>query len=106
MSKCILDVHVSVYFHGCKPGYDLIIIHLLLGNLLVIVVFIKRKKLRTVTNFFLGNLAVADFCVGVICVLPNLTIFCKHQWYFGAVSATCTISLGCPACIHFHCQLL
>lgn len=40
----------------------------ILGNGLVLYIVYKNKRLQTVTNFFIANLAVADFLVGLIAV--------------------------------------
>ncbi|XP_055682988.1 trissin receptor isoform X2 [Lutzomyia longipalpis] len=53
------------------------------GNLLVILVVTLSRRLRSITNFFLANLAVADFCVGVFCVMQNLSIYLIPSWVFG-----------------------
>ena len=41
--------------------------------------------MRSVVNFCLANLAVADFCVGVFCVLPNLSLYMSQHWHGGRV---------------------
>ena len=57
----------------------------------MIVVILKHRRMRTTTNFFLANLAVADFCVGVFCVLPNLSLYLCPYWILGKVS--CRVSM-------------
>ncbi|KAJ8033674.1 Trissin receptor [Holothuria leucospilota] len=56
----------------------------LLGNFLVIYVIIKNKKLRTVTNFFLCNLAFADLLVAILCVIPKMMFFIMNSWPLGS----------------------
>ena len=56
------------------------------GNLLVIFVVLGHRKMRTTTNFFLANLAVADLMVGIFCVLPNLSLYLSPYWKLGRVS--------------------
>jgi hypothetical protein len=41
--------------------------------------------MRTITNFFLANLAVADLAVGIFCVLPNLWVNLRQLWFLGRV---------------------
>uniref|UniRef100_A0A1A9WX90 G-protein coupled receptors family 1 profile domain-containing protein n=1 Tax=Glossina brevipalpis TaxID=37001 RepID=A0A1A9WX90_9MUSC len=52
-------------------------------NLLVILVVTLSRRLRSITNFFLANLALADFCVGLFCVMQNLSIYLIESWVFG-----------------------
>ncbi|XP_025110449.1 trissin receptor-like [Pomacea canaliculata] len=56
-----------------------------LGNIVVLIVFARSKRMHTRTNLFLANLAVADFCVGVFCVLPTLSTFLSRVWVLGQV---------------------
>ena len=42
---------------------------------MVILVVTISRRLRSITNFFLANLAVADLCVGVFCVYQNLSTY-------------------------------
>ena len=52
----------------------------------MIYVILRHRKMRNVTNFFLANLAVSDLCVGLFCVLPNLSTFLSPCWVLGKVS--------------------
>jgi len=62
------------------------------GNILVLVVIAVHKQMRTITNFFLANLAVADLCVGVVCVLPNMSTYVlSPYWRLGRVCANHTV---------------
>ena len=42
------------------------------GNMLVIDVMSKSPRMRTVTNYFIINLAIADLLVLVVCLPPTL----------------------------------
>ncbi|XP_069685937.1 trissin receptor [Periplaneta americana] len=53
------------------------------GNLMVILVVTLSRRLRSITNFFLANLAVADFCVGVFCVYQNISTYLISSWILG-----------------------
>lgn len=59
------------------------------GNIMVLFAIIKSARLRSLTNFFLANLAVADFWIGVFCVMPNLSTFITQNWILG--KAMCKI---------------
>ncbi|XP_030767837.1 trissin receptor-like [Sitophilus oryzae] len=63
--------------------YTLVFCLCFFGNLLVILVVTLSRRLRTTTNFFLANLAAADFCVGVFCVYQNLLIYIVESWILG-----------------------
>ncbi|XP_053958479.1 trissin receptor isoform X2 [Anastrepha ludens] len=63
--------------------YTLVFCCCFFGNLLVILVVTLSRRLRSITNFFLANLALADFCVGLFCVLQNLSIYLIESWVFG-----------------------
>lgn len=39
--------------------------------------------MRTLTNFFLANLACADLCVGIFCVYQNLSLYLMASWNLG-----------------------
>ncbi|XP_022236815.1 trissin receptor-like, partial [Limulus polyphemus] len=50
---------------------------------LVILVVAFHRRMHTITNFFLTNLAVADFCVGLFCVYQNLYNYLAESWSLG-----------------------
>ncbi|XP_077598167.1 neuropeptide Y receptor Y2, like [Stigmatopora nigra] len=66
-------------------AYVAIILLGLLGNSLVIYVIYRFKTLRTVTNFFIGNLAVADLLVNALCLPFTLVYTLQGEWHFGSV---------------------
>ncbi|XP_062866552.1 cholecystokinin receptor-like [Trichomycterus rosablanca] len=79
--------------------YSLIFLLSVFGNLLIIVVLIVNKRMRTVTNSFLLSLAVSDLMMAVFCMpftlIPNLledfifgAVMCKTVAYFMGISVS------------------
>nr|XP_040029813.1 neuropeptide Y receptor Y7 [Gasterosteus aculeatus aculeatus] len=66
-------------------AYSLIILMGLLGNTLVVYMIIRYRKMRTVTNFFIANLALADLLVDTLCLPFTLVYTLLDEWKFGAV---------------------
>ncbi|KAM3864772.1 neuropeptide Y receptor type 2 [Diretmus argenteus] len=66
-------------------AYSTIILFGVIGNSLVIYVVHKFKNLRTVTNFFIVNLAVADLLVNTLCLPFTLIYTLNGEWKFGQV---------------------
>ncbi|KAI1706383.1 7 transmembrane receptor (rhodopsin family) domain-containing protein [Ditylenchus destructor] len=67
-------------------AYILVFFSCLIGNSMIITVIIVNRSMRTITNFFLANLAVADLLVGIFCVCQNgahFVIFEHGTWPFG-----------------------
>jgi hypothetical protein len=54
------------------------------GNLLVLISFRINKQLRTVTNYFLLSLAIADFTIGFFSMPIFFTFFETDRWPFGS----------------------
>ncbi|KAG6460120.1 hypothetical protein O3G_MSEX011786 [Manduca sexta] len=74
----------------------------LIGNALVCIAVYRNHSMRTVTNYFIVNLAVADFMVILFClpatVLWDVTetwflgdVLCKMLLYFQSVSVTVSV---------------
>ncbi|XP_077466632.1 neuropeptide Y receptor Y7 [Stigmatopora argus] len=66
-------------------AYSLIILLGLLGNALVIYMIIRYRNMRTVTNFFIANLALADLLVDTLCLPFTLVYTLLDEWKFGAL---------------------
>ncbi|XP_054855646.1 cholecystokinin receptor type A [Eublepharis macularius] len=79
--------------------YSLIFLLSVLGNTLVIIVLIRNKRMRTVTNIFLLSLAISDLMLCFFCMpftlIPNLlqdfifgSTICKITSYFMGISVS------------------
>ncbi|XP_014780665.1 C-C chemokine receptor type 8, partial [Octopus bimaculoides] len=63
--------------------YLLIFLSAISGNCLVILTLVQNKRLRTVTNVFLFNLAVSDLLLAVFCMPFTLVPFLLRNFIFG-----------------------
>ncbi|XP_074085174.1 neuropeptide Y receptor type 2 [Macrotis lagotis] len=79
-STMLIEVQVILILAYCT-----IILLGVIGNSLVIHVVIKFKSMRTVTNFFIANLAVADLLVNTLCLPFTLTYTLMGEWKMGPV---------------------
>lgn len=55
------------------------------GNLIVIWIVLAHKRMRTVTNYFLVNLSIADAMVSTLNVTFNYTYMLNSHWPFGTL---------------------
>ena len=69
------------------------------GNIIVIWIVVAHKRMRTVTNYFLVNLAMADALISILNTLFNFVYMLYSDWPFGRnyckftqFIAPCTIS--------------
>lgn len=70
----------------------------LVGNTLVCVAVYRNHTMRTVTNYFIVNLAVADFLVIFFCLPPSVVWDVTSTWFFG--TAMCKIVLYLQVGMH------
>lgn len=75
----LIATHTAVFIIG------------LVGNTLVCVAVYKNHTMRTVTNYFLVNLAVADFMVLLFCLPATVVWDVTETWFLG--NALCKILL-------------
>lgn len=65
------------------PLYAIIFFLAVIGNSLVILTLVQNKRMRTITNVFLLNLAISDLFVGVLCMPFTLVGMLKRDFVFG-----------------------
>lgn len=71
----------TVYF-----TYILIFVLALLGNGMVCYIVQSSPRMRTVTNYFIANLAIGDILMSLFCVpFSFLSILILNYWPFGTV---------------------
>ncbi|XP_056442175.1 neuromedin-K receptor-like [Gadus chalcogrammus] len=64
-------------------AYSSVLAVALLGNLIVIWIVLAHRRMRTVTNYFLLNLAFADASMAAFNTLINFIYAVQGEWYFG-----------------------
>lgn len=53
------------------------------GNATVIWIILAHRRMRTVTNYFIVNLALADLCMAAFNAVFNFVYASHNIWYFG-----------------------
>ncbi|KAG8197405.1 hypothetical protein JTE90_014892 [Oedothorax gibbosus] len=69
----LISLHLTVFFVG------------IIGNALVCISVYRNHSMRTVTNYFIVNLAVADFLVILFCLPPSVLWDVTETWFFGSL---------------------
>ncbi|XP_001991193.2 cholecystokinin receptor [Drosophila grimshawi] len=65
------------------PSYSVILLCAIVGNLLVISTLMQNRRMRTITNLFLLNLAISDMLLGVLCMPVTLVGTLLRNFIFG-----------------------
>ncbi|XP_044749521.1 cholecystokinin receptor-like isoform X1 [Coccinella septempunctata] len=83
------------------PLYSIIFMLAVVGNTLVILTLVRNRRMRTITNLFLLNLAVSDLLLGVLCMPFTLIGALLRDFVFGEVMCklvpflqACSVSVG------------
>ncbi|XP_078094691.1 substance-P receptor-like isoform X2 [Mustelus asterias] len=64
-------------------AYSLIVAVAVCGNLVVMWIILAHKRMRTVTNYFLVNLAFAEVSMAAFNTVINFVYAIHNEWYFG-----------------------
>ncbi|XP_070541029.1 beta-2 adrenergic receptor-like [Ptychodera flava] len=78
--------------------FTVITLTAIIGNVFVIVAVFKYRRLRTMTNLFILNLAFADELVGSLIMTTTLTYHFAGKWYFGTVYCHFWLAIDIVAC--------
>lgn len=98
---CLSDADYMdmIYDHLYPTAFEWVLIFMhtvtfvvgLVGNALVCIAVYKNRLMRNVTNYFIVNLAVADFMVILFCLPPTVVWDITETWFLG--TALCKIVL-------------
>ncbi|XP_032085556.1 substance-P receptor-like [Thamnophis elegans] len=66
-----------------SAAYALVVLVSVVGNLVVMWVVLAHRRMRTVTNYFLVNLAFAEAAMAAFNTLVNFTYAVHNDWYYG-----------------------
>ncbi|KAG7225829.1 hypothetical protein INR49_014350 [Caranx melampygus] len=66
-------------------AYSTVLAVAVFGNLIVIWIILAHKRMRTVTNYFLLNLAFSDVSMAAFNTLINFIYAAHGEWYFGEI---------------------
>ncbi|XP_070198577.1 gastrin/cholecystokinin type B receptor-like [Littorina saxatilis] len=86
VAACLGDVKVSNKMSAfLSIPYAIIFLLSVVGNGLVILTLVRHKKMRTITNMYLLNLAVSDLLLAVFCMPFTLVPMMMQAFIFGNV---------------------
>ncbi|KAG8135293.1 hypothetical protein E2320_008317, partial [Naja naja] len=86
------DVNLTEITTFYQPGwqialwaiaYLLIITASIVGNATIIWIILSHRRMRTVTNYFIVNLALSDLLMSALNTVFNFVYACHNVWYFG-----------------------
>ncbi|XP_069557568.1 neuropeptide FF receptor 1 like 2 [Brachyistius frenatus] len=63
-------------------AYSFIFLLCMVGNILVCLIVLENRRMRTVTNLFILNLAISDLLVGIFCIPTTLVDNLITGWPF------------------------
>lgn len=66
-------------------AYATIVMISVVGNVVVVWIIVAHKRMRTVTNYFLVNLAFAEASMSAFNTVINFTYAVHNEWYYGLV---------------------
>ncbi|NXM98213.1 NK1R protein, partial [Sylvia borin] len=65
-------------------AYALIVVVAVVGNVVVMWIILAHRRMRTVTNYFLVNLAFAEASMAALNTVVNFSYAVHNEWYYGS----------------------
>ncbi|XP_055843098.1 cholecystokinin receptor-like isoform X2 [Episyrphus balteatus] len=91
--------------------YATIFLLAIVGNILVILTLVQNRRMRTITNVFLLNLAVSDLLLGMLCIPFTLVGAMLRNFIFGEFMCkilpylqACSVSVSAWTLVAISCE--
>ena len=78
-------VYPETYEWVILSFFVLLILLALGGNTLVLYAVLRNEHMRSVTNYYIVNLSVADILVSLICFGPTVLVDVTETWWLGDI---------------------
>lgn len=63
--------------------FAIMVLVAVIGNIIIIIIVLAHRRMRTVTNFFLLNLTIADLATAIFNAIFNFVFMLYSHWPFG-----------------------
>ncbi|CAJ0583073.1 unnamed protein product, partial [Mesorhabditis spiculigera] len=82
--QCTQELQMDdIYKYGLIFAYGVVGILSLVGNLVVVLIVICRREMRTATNIFISSVSVADLVITLFSLWASPLAYYYRHWYFG-----------------------
>lgn len=86
----------SIYFRvTVYSAYAIIFVVSVVGNGFVCFIVLSTPRMRTVTNYFIMNLALGELLITMLCVPFSAFSYLEQYWPFGGILCTVTSYTQC-----------
>lgn len=76
-------VYPEIHEYFLIAIYFIIFFVAIVGNSMVCIAILKNDHMRTVTNYYIMNLATTDIMIAVVCLPITITVDVSESWFFG-----------------------
>nr|XP_054771878.1 orexin receptor type 2-like [Lytechinus pictus] len=76
-------VYPEIHEYFLIAIYIIIFFVAIMGNTMVCIAILKNDHMRTVTNYYIMNLATTDILIAFVCLPITITVDVSESWFFG-----------------------